>query len=110
MGRALASLQFASVLIQTDALSYYWVFQLRVLACRCMNQKSGTRAAWPAASTEDIMMVQETMKIMGLYEGAIDGLAGTATLRAVRAYKKSINLAPDNSLCDSFIRHLRNET
>ena len=47
---------------------------------------------------------------MGLYNGPIDGLAGTATLRAVRAYKKSIHLAPDNSLSEDFISHLRNET
>lgn len=75
-----------------------------------MNVKSRNRTAWPTASTEDIMMVQETMKVMGLYEGALDGLAGTATLRAVREYKKSIHLAPDNKLTEDFINHLRNET
>lgn len=75
-----------------------------------MNTKSTNRAAWPAASTEDIMMVQETMKVMGLYDGAIDGLAGTRTLRAVREYKKSIHLAPTNALTADFISHLRNET
>lgn len=55
-------------------------------------------------------MVQETMKIMGLYDGAIDGLAGTATMRAVREYKKSIHLAPNNALNAEFIDHLRNDT
>ncbi len=50
------------------------------------------------------------MKVMGLYEGEIDGLAGTTTLRAVREYKKSIHLAPNNSLSEEFITHLRNET
>ena len=47
---------------------------------------------------------------MGLYQGSIDGLAGTETLRAVRAYKKSINLAPNNSLTDEFIEHIRTQT
>lgn len=56
------------------------------------------------------MMVQETMKVMGLYSGAVDGLAGTATYRAVRTYKKSVHLAPDNHLSEEFIHHLRNET
>lgn len=56
------------------------------------------------------MMVQETMKVMGLYNGEVDGLAGSATFRAVRAYKKSIHLAPNNHLNEEFINHLRNET
>ncbi len=54
-------------------------------------------------------MVQETMKVMGLYRGAIDGLAGTKTLAAVRAYKKSVHMAPNNSLTKEFIEHLRTE-
>jgi len=74
-----------------------------------MKSKS-TQPIWHNATTEDIMMVQETMKVMGLYTGAIDGLAGTETYRAVRAYKKSIHLAPNNHLDEEFIRHLRNET
>jgi peptidoglycan hydrolase-like protein with peptidoglycan-binding domain len=65
---------------------------------------------WPSASTHDIMLVQDAMKVMGLYQGSIDGLAGTETLRAVRAYKKSINLAPNNSLTDEFIEHIRTQT
>lgn len=65
---------------------------------------------WPSASTHDIMLVQDAMRVMGLYQGSIDGLAGTETLRAVRAYKKSINLAPDNSLTDEFIEHIRTQT
>lgn len=55
-------------------------------------------------------MVQETMSVMGLYGGPIDGLAGTETMRAVRQYKKSIHLAPNNTLSEEFIDHLRNDT
>jgi len=55
-------------------------------------------------------MVQETMKIMGLYDGAIDGLAGTQTFRAVRAYKKQNHMAPNNALTEEFIEHLRTES
>lgn len=75
-----------------------------------MKRKSNKQPVWHTASTEDIMMVQETMKVMGLYDGAIDGLASTATFQAVRAYKKSIHLAPNNHLSEEFISHLRNDT
>ena len=80
-----------------------------------MKEKTGKqnislRAGWQTPATEDVMMVQETMRVMGLYDGPIDGLAGSATFRAVRQYKKSIHLAPDNSLNSDFIEHLRNET
>lgn len=75
-----------------------------------MKRAPSNQPVWHSASTEDIMMVQETMKVMGLYDGDIDGLAGTATFRAVRAYKKSINLAPNNTLSAEFIDHLRNDT
>lgn len=61
------------------------------------------------AATHEVMMVQETMKIMGLYDGAIDGLAGARTFRAVRAYKKKIHMAPNNALTQEFIEHLRSE-
>ena len=78
-----------------------------------MKKKVNTKSTPSFANrvaTEDIMMVQESMKVMGLYEGAIDGLASTATLRAVREYKKSIHLAPNNHLTQEFIDHLRHET
>lgn len=75
-----------------------------------MKPKKVKQPVLPNASTHDIMMIQETMVVMGLYEGAIDGLAGTATLRAVREYKKSIHMAPDNHLTDEFIAHLREHT
>jgi len=55
------------------------------------------------------MMVQETMKLMGLYDGAVDGLAGAQTFRAVRAYKKLNHMAPNNALTQEFIEHLRTE-
>lgn len=62
------------------------------------------------ASTSDIMLVQESMKVAGLYQGAIDGLPGIKTLSAVRAYKKRQGMPVDNTLDDGFITHLRYET
>jgi len=64
---------------------------------------------YPLAKTEDVMMIQETMQVMGLYDGVVDGLAGSKTFSAVRAYKKSVHRAPNNSLSEEFIEHLRNE-
>lgn len=62
------------------------------------------------ASTHEVMMIQETLKVQGLYTGAIDGLAGPSTLRAVRAYKKRNHMPANNALTDEFIEHLRYET
>lgn len=55
-------------------------------------------------------MIQETLKVQGLYAGAIDGLAGPHTLRAVRAYKKRNHMPANNALTEEFIEHLRYET
>lgn len=59
------------------------------------------------ATTDEVMMVQETMKVLGLYDGAVDGLAGSKTFRAVRAYKKVNHMAPNNALTQEFINYLR---
>lgn len=69
-----------------------------------------TDLGWPSPDTDEIMMVQETMQVLGLYKGAIDGIAGTDTLSAIRIYKKRVHLAPDNRISREFIEHLRHET
>ena len=63
----------------------------------------------PLASTQEVMMIQEAMATVGFYSGAIDGLAGSNTMRAVRAYKKQSHMPVNNALTDEFITHLRNE-
>lgn len=62
------------------------------------------------AATGDVMMVQESLKVLGFYDGQIDGYAGSDTYRAVRAYKKQCHMAPTNALSQEFIDHLRDET
>ena len=52
-------------------------------------------------------MIQESMKVAGFYQGAIDGLAGSLTYAAVRAYKKKHHMPVNNQLQDEFIDHLR---
>jgi peptidoglycan hydrolase-like protein with peptidoglycan-binding domain len=61
----------------------------------------------PTASTQDVMMIQESMKVAGFYLGEIDGLAGPLTYTAVRAYKKKHHMPVNNQLTEEFIGHLR---
>ncbi|ASJ70943.1 peptidoglycan-binding domain-containing protein [Granulosicoccus antarcticus] len=61
----------------------------------------------PTASTQNVMMVQESMKVAGFYHGDIDGLAGSKTYNAVRAYKKMNHMPVNNQLTDEFIEHVR---
>lgn len=56
------------------------------------------------------MLVQETLKIRGFYNGPIDGIAASETMRAVKAYKKKHNMPVDNKLTSAFIDHIRNDT
>jgi len=65
------------------------------------------RGSPPGVSTSDIMLVQESMKVHGLYNGAVDGIPGKQTMRAVRTYKKQKNMPSNNSLTAEFITHLR---
>jgi len=64
----------------------------------------------PTATTDEVMLIQETMRTFGLYEGEIDGLPGSKTMIAVRAYKKRVNMPANNALTDEFINHLRHDT
>ena len=52
-------------------------------------------------------MVQEAMRQLGLYDGAIDGIAGAATRIAVRAYKRRHGFTIDNTLDPEFVEHVR---
>jgi len=62
----------------------------------------------PDASTSDIMLVQESMAVLDLYQGAIDGIPGKQTMRAVRAYKRSQKLPSNNTIDAEFVSYLRN--
>ena len=44
---------------------------------------------------EDILALQQGLSALGLLPGAPDGVAGTATRQAVRAFQKANHLAPD---------------
>jgi len=74
-----------------------------------MGQELSNKGA-SLAATSDVMMVQESLKVLGLYRGPIDGFAGSETYRAVRIYKKQRHMAPTNALNQEFIDHLREAT
>jgi len=63
----------------------------------------------PSASTDEIMLIQETLAVKGLYSGEIDGIPGKETLRAVRAYKRTQQMPVNNLLSKEFIAHIRHE-
>jgi len=64
----------------------------------------------PPATTDEVMLIQETMTVKGFYTGDIDGMPGKETLRAVRAYKRSQKMPVNNSLSQEFVDHIRNES
>ena len=61
----------------------------------------------PIATTQDVMLVQEAMHHLGLYDGPIDGIPGARTMVAVGRYKRRCGMTPDKSLDGEFIEHLR---
>ena len=63
----------------------------------------------PTASTSDIMLVQETMQVLGLYSGPIDGIPGIKTMHAVRLYKRRNKMPQNNALTEEFVEHLRHK-
>ena len=71
-----------------------------------MNASTNERGS-PVASTEDVMLVQEAMVRLGLYDGPVDGIPGAGTRIAVRAYKRARRLVVDDSLDAAFVQHVR---
>ena len=63
----------------------------------------------PPATTDEVMLIQETLKVKGLYKGEIDGLPAKETLRAVRDYKRTQQMPVNNSLSKAFVDHIRHE-
>ena len=58
-------------------------------------------------STYEVMFVQESLRALGLYDGAIDGEAGARTRRALRVYKRRAALFVDDTIDRELIRRLR---
>ena len=54
----------------------------------------------------DIIDVQERLKNLGWYHGAIDGIVGSGTRSAARAYRRSAGLPPSSSIDKELQLHL----
>ncbi len=52
--------------------------------------------------------VQKQLQLLDLYDGEIDGLNGTATRNAIKAYEKSIQLPETGTLSPNLLFHLFN--
>jgi len=63
----------------------------------------------PPATTDEVMLIQETLQVKGLYNGAIDGIPGKETMRAVRHYKRQAQMPINNSLSAEFVDHIRHQ-
>ncbi len=63
----------------------------------------------PPVSTADVMLIQETLQVRGLYKGEVDGIPGAKTLGAVRSFKKLSNIPVNNNLDEEFVRFVRRE-
>ena len=64
----------------------------------------------PVASTGDVMLVQEALRHLGLYDGPIDGIAGARTRIALRAYKRRHGMGVDDRLGPELVEHVRSST
>lgn len=63
----------------------------------------------PKATTDEVMLIQETLSLKGLYKGSIDGIPGKETFRAVRDYKRTQQMPINNSISKAFVDHIRHE-
>lgn len=61
----------------------------------------------PIASTADVLLVQEALQHAGLYDGAIDGIAGALTMVALRRYKRREGLPNDNAINAELVDYIR---
>ena len=57
-----------------------------------------SRRGSPLASTYDVMLIQDALKVAGLYAGPVDGVAGAKTMLGVRAWKRRHGLPVDDAL------------
>ena len=61
----------------------------------------------PLASTYDVMLVQESLRAAGLYDGPVDGIAGARTRLAARRYKRRRGWPVDDAFDAEFIARVR---
>lgn len=53
-----------------------------------------------------VMALQQELKVQGFYEGKIDGLMGTETKDAVRAYQEANNIRPTGTVSTAMLEDM----
>ena len=61
-------------------------------------QAIGTGTAGASGANNVVTKAQRTLKALGLYDGAVDGLAGPRTERAIRAFQEQVGIDPTGKL------------
>lgn len=59
------------------------------------------------ASTYDVMLVQDALRAVRLYDGPVDGVPGAKTRLALRKYKRRHGLAVDDTFDEALLAHVR---
>ena len=67
------------------------------ISCYCIIQKNNTVEALSKYGSrgEEVKKIQEKLKRWGYYDGSIDGIYGTKTLNAVKAFQRKNGLTVD---------------
>ena len=60
-----------------------------------------------SASTYEVMLVQESLRVAGLYDGPIDGVPGAGTKLAVRAWRRRHGLPVSDALDADLVAAMR---
>jgi hypothetical protein len=53
------------------------------------------------------LFVQRSLALLGYYEGAVDGIAGSGTAKAIRAFQADVGLEPDGAIGAAVLALLR---
>ena len=61
-------------------------------------QAIGTGTAGASGAHNVVAKAQRTLKALGLYDGTVDGLAGSQTEKAIRAFQEQVGIDPTGKL------------
>lgn len=61
----------------------------------CLAQSAGAAVYRKGSSGEQVRVIQEKLKRWGYYDGEVDGIYGSATVRAVRYFQRTNGLSED---------------
>lgn len=89
--------------------SDFYALSVGILADHIAGKQAFNVSSLPdetAISAEEIRQIQHQLKNMGLYEGAPDGLYGSQTRKAVKAYQKKNRMPVDGYLSKDLLEKI----